>query len=130
MNAPLDALAQIARVPIYAEATTEDGEIESGIIVVNVGDARHGDEWEIMEEPPDHRVYTGVVEMVDLLPRELVEATLPADGVPCDHAEEEDEGECGTPIYDGVAKEEVLDNVIIPAAHAQTNMEEWPLPRF
>jgi hypothetical protein len=38
------------------------------------------------------------------------------------------EGEGGAPVDERVAEEEVLDNVVIPAAHAQADVQERPLP--
>ena len=121
---------QTPRVPVKTEAAAQYGEVEGRIVVVHVSHTSHGDEWQVMEEPTDHGIDPGVVEMVDLSPGEFVEASLPADGVPCAHAKEEDEGEGGAPVDDRVAEEEVFDNVVVPSAHAKSNVEERPLPWF
>jgi hypothetical protein len=125
---PLDALAEIAGVPIKAEARAQDSEVQSRVVVVNVGDTCHGDERQVVQEPAEHGVDAGVVEVVDLRPGELVVAALPADRVPGNHAEEEDDREGRAPVYERVAEQEVLDDVVVPAAHAETDVQERPLP--
>jgi hypothetical protein len=125
---PLNALAKIASVPVEAEARAQDGEVESRVVVVNVGDTGHGDEGQVVQEPAEHGVDAGVVEVVDLGPGELVVAALPADRVPGDHAEEEDDREGRAPVDERVAEQEVLDDVVVPAAHTKTDVQEGPLP--
>ena len=66
--------------------------------------------------------------MIDLLPGEFVVAALPADGVPEEHGAEEDEGEGRAPVDGRVAEEEVLHDVVVPAAHAEADVEKGPLP--
>ena len=129
-DAPLHALVQVPRVPVHTEATAQDGEIERGVVVMNVSHTRHSDEGEVMQEPADDGVDAGVVEVVDLGPGELVVAALPADRVPREHEEEEAEREGRAPVDGRVAEEEVLDDVVVPAAHAQADVEDGPLPGF
>nr|POE53354.1 hypothetical protein CFP56_28576 [Quercus suber] len=127
-DADLDALAEVARVPVDAEAGADDGEVESRVVVMDVSDTRHGDEGKVVEEPADDGVDAGVVDLIDLGPGELVVAPLPADAVPGEHDEEEAECESRAPVNDRVAEQEVFDNGIIPAAHAQSDVQERPLP--
>ena len=96
--------------------------------MVDVSDTGHGDERQVVQEPAEDGVDAGVVELVDLRPGELLVAALPADGVPGEHAEEEDDGEGRAPVDERVAEEEVLDDVVVPAAHAESDVEERPLP--
>jgi len=127
-DGPLHALAKVASVPVKAEAGAQNGEVESRVVVVDVGYTSHGHEWEIVQEPAEHGVDARVVEVVDLGPGKLVVAALPADRVPGDHDEEEADGERGTPVDKRVAKQEVLDNVVVPAAHTETDVQKGPLP--
>jgi len=127
-NAPLHALAEVAGVPVQAEARAEDGEVERGVVVVDVSDTRHGDEGQVVQEPAEDGVDAGVVELVDLRPGELLVAALPADGIPGEHAEEEDDREGRAPVDERVAEEEVLDDVVVPTAHAEADVQERPLP--
>lgn len=127
-DAPLHALAKLARVPVDAEAGAEDGEVEGRVVVVHVSDTGHGDERQVVQEPADDGVDAGVVEVVDLGPGELVVAALPADGVPGEHAEEDDERKGRAPVDERVAEQEVLDDVVVPTAHAEADVEQRPLP--
>jgi hypothetical protein len=127
---PLHALAEIAGVPVEAEARAEDSEVQGRVVVVDVSDAGHGNEGQVVQEPAEHGVDARVVEVVDLGPGELVVAALPADRVPGDHGEEEDDREGRAPVHERVAEQEVLDDVVVPAAHAETDVQERPLPRL
>jgi hypothetical protein len=125
---PLHALAEIAGVPVEAEARAEDSEVQGRVVVVDVSDAGHGNEGQVVQEPAEHGVDARVVEVVDLGPGELVVAALPADRVPGDHGEEEDDREGRAPVHERVAEQKVLDDVVVPAAHAETDVQEGPLP--
>ncbi|KAI7092146.1 glycosyltransferase family 39 protein [Hortaea werneckii] len=114
--------------PVQAEAAGQYGEVKSRVIVVHVGDTRHGHEGKIVEEPTQDRVDTRVVEVIELLPCEFIVATLPADSIPNDHADEKDDRESRAPVDRWVAEQEVFDNVVVPAAHTQANVEKRPLP--
>ena len=81
-NAPLHALAEVAGVPVQAEAGAEDGEVERRVVVVDVSDTSHCDEGQVVKEPAEDGVDAGVVELVDLRQGQLLVAALPADGVP------------------------------------------------
>lgn len=96
--------------------------------MVDVGDTGHGDEWEVVQEPTDDWVDSGIVDMVDVVLGQLVVATLPADGVPCDDQSEESERGGAAPVDEGVAEKEILDNAVVPATHAETNIKKRPLP--
>ena len=96
--------------------------------MVNVGDTSHGDEGQVVQEPAEHGVDARVVEVVDLGPSELVVAALSADRVPSDHDEEEADREGRAPVDERVAEQEVLDDMVVPAAHAETDVQEGPLP--
>lgn len=50
--------------------------------MVDVSYTRHDNEREIMKEPPKNRVEAGVVNLVNLVLREVFEASLPSEDVP------------------------------------------------
>lgn len=126
----LYALVQASRIPVHNETTREDCEIQRGIVMVHVRHSCHGDERHVVQEPSDQGVQSRVVELVDLLPSELIVAPLPANGVPANHTEKEYNGESRPPIDGRVAKEEVLDDGVVPTTHAEADVEERPLPGF
>ena len=68
--------------PIHNEAEVENGKVESWIVVMNVSNTCHGDEWEVVEEPSDDWVDGSVMDLVDIDLLELGVASLPADKVP------------------------------------------------
>lgn len=129
VNGVLHGLVQLSCGPINNKAKSDDGKVESRVVMMNVGNSGHGNEGKVVQEPTNDGIDTGIVEVVDIALREFVVAALPANAVPDDHEAENGKGGSGSPVYEGVAKKEVLDNVVIPAAHTETNMEEWPLPR-
>lgn len=96
--------------------------------MVHVGDTRHDDKRKIVQEPADNWVDTGVVDLFNLFVVQLPVSTLPSHNVP-DH-DEADEAERyrAAPVDEGVTKEEVLDNVVIPAAHTKSHVKDGPLP--
>lgn len=128
VETPLCGLRQSARTPVYAETESQDCEVECWVVVVNVCHTCHCNERQVVKEPSDRWVYAGVLELIEVFPCELVEASLPADGIPCEHADEEEERRGRCPVDEGVAKKEVLDDVIVPTAHAETDVKKWPLP--
>ena len=128
--APLHILVQRASVPVQAEATAQNSEIQRWVVVMHIRDAGHGNEREVMQEPADDGVEAGIVDVVNLCPGEFVVTPLPADRVPEHHGPEEDKGESRSPVDEGVAQEEVFDDGVVPAAHAETDVQERPLPGF
>lgn len=98
--------------------------------MVNVGDTRHGDEGEVMQGPADGRVQSGVVNVVDFSGLEVVETALPPEKVP-DYEETDGAERRGrAPVDERVAEQEVFDNVVVPAAHAQADVQDRPLPEL
>ena len=81
-----------------------------------------------MQEPAEHGIAAGVMDMVDLAPLELVVATLPTDQVPGNQDAEDEQAGRTAPVHGRVAEEEVLDDVVVPATHAQADVQEGPLP--
>ena len=114
--------------PIGKETKRENGEVERRVVVMDVGDTAHDDEGQIVEEPADDRVDSSVVDLVDVVLGELVVATLPAESVPDEEKTKDAETGSRSPVDERITKQEVLDDLIIPAAHSQTNMEDRPLP--
>jgi len=81
-----------------------------------------------MQPPSDDRVDACVVEKVQLALRHVAVAALPADEVERHHTNK-DQQRCGaTPVYKRVTQQEVLDDVVVPAAHAETDVQQRPLP--
>lgn len=98
--------------------------------MVDVGDTGHGDEGEVVKGPADGGVDAGVVDVIDIGLLEIVVAALPAKQVPDDQEAENTEGGGRAPVHERVAEEEVLDDVVVPAAHAQANVQYRPLPEL
>ena len=83
-----------------------------------------------MKEPAYNGIESSIVDLINLRRFELVVPTLPADEIPCDRCAKDTEGEGAAPIYNGVAKKEVLDDVIVPAAHTEADVKDRPLPEL
>lgn len=120
IQAPPQRLAQRSSSPVDAEPSSEDGKVERGVVVVDVGHTGHGDEGGVVQDPTDDGVDAGVVDEVDVGLAEFVVAALPADKVPEDEQAEDAQAGGGAPVDDGVAEEEVLDDEVVPGAHAET----------
>jgi hypothetical protein len=126
----LDTFNLVFQHPVGKKAHVQDGKVESRIIVVNIGDTSHGDEWQIVKEPTNDWIYGGIMNLIDIGLLELVVTTLPSYKIPHNEKSNESQACSRAPIDERVAKEEVLDNGIIPSTHAKTNMEKWPLPKL
>lgn len=124
----LGTLRPVTEHPISAEAVREDSEVKSRIVVVNVGDASHNNERQVVQEPSNNRVNTSIVDLVDIDLLELVITALPSDEVPEDDEAKDAEGGGGAPVDEWVSKKEILDDGVVPAAHAETDVQDWPLP--
>lgn len=96
--------------------------------MVNVGDTRHDDKGKVVQEPADDGVYAGVVNLLNLKVVELLESALPSHNVPRHNKSDKAERGGGDPVHERVTKKEVLDNVVIPAAHAKADIQDGPLP--
>ena len=107
---PLGRLRQASGGPVDTEAGGEDSEVEGRVVVVNVSDATHGDEGQVVQEPAEDGVEAGVVDLVEVGGGQVGKAALRADGVECDEGAEEAEGERGAPVDKGIAEEEVFDD--------------------
>lgn len=83
-----------------------------------------------MKEPANNGIQSGIVDLINLPRFELVVPALPADKIPCDHCAKDTQGEGTAPIDNGIAKEEVLDDVIVPAAHTEAYIKNRPLPEL
>ena len=124
----LGKLAPGSEEPVGKEAEREDGKVESRVVVMDVGDTAHDDEGQIVEEPSDDRVDSGVVDLVNAVLVELVVTTLPAESVPDNEKAKDAETGSGAPVDERVAKQEILDGLVVPAAHSQANVKDRPLP--
>ena len=70
------------------------------------------------------------MDLIDFRWLQLVVAPLPSHQIPGGYDAEDDERKGAAPIDQRVAEQEVFDHVILPAAHAQANMEDGPLPKM
>lgn len=113
---------------VKSEPEHQNCEIQRWVVVVYVGDTRHRDERNVVQKPTNNRVETCIVNMVDPLLVKIIITALPPDEVEYYHRNEDTEGCGGTPIHYWVTKEEVLYDLVVPTAHAETDVEEGPLP--
>jgi len=140
---------KLPRGPVDAESTAQNGKVERWVVVVDVGDTSHDcgeklvcdfvfdrrvgrertQERQVVQPPPNDRVDTSVVEEIQLALCHVAVSALPADEVERHHAYEDKQRGCAAPVYDRVTEQEVLDDVVVPAAHTQTDVQQWPLPR-
>lgn len=85
---------------------------------MHVRDAGHGDKREVVQDPADDGVEASVVDLIDFRGLEFFITALPAHEVPAGEEAEDDQGQGAAPVNEGVAEEEVFDDMVIPAAHA------------
>lgn len=96
--------------------------------MVDVGDTSHDDEGQVVEEPANDGVDAGVVDLVNVELGKLPVPSLPAEDVPDGQKTKDTEPGSRAPIDEGVAEKEVLDDLVVPAAHPETNVQNGPLP--
>lgn len=68
--------------------------------------------------------------MVNIIIAEILEASLPAEKMPKEQETEPNKTSAASPVNKRVSEEIVFDHTIIPRAHTQTNVENWPLPEL
>jgi len=129
-KAPLYGLGQRPCDPVDTEAKGDDGKPQCRIVVVDIGNTTHDDEGQIVQEPANHRINSGVVDVIDVGGLQLLESTLPAKRVPGNKKSKDAKRGRGSPVHNRVAEKEVFDGVVIPRTHAQTDVEDGPLPEF
>lgn len=78
--------------------------------MVDVGDTAHGDEGNIVQDPPDHRIDTGVMDLVDFGRFKVVIPSLPTDQVPGNEETKDTQRSGASPINDRVTQEEIFDD--------------------
>lgn len=117
-----------AQHEVDQEAEGQDGEVERRVVVVHVGDARHDHERQVVQEPAQDRVQARVVDLVDVLLRELPDAPLPPQDVPESHHADYAERRRRHPVYEGVSEQEILGDLVVPATHTQAHVQDGPLP--
>lgn len=128
IDGALDGHVALLREPIDQETEAEDGKIQCRVVVVHVGDTRHDNKGEIMEEPSSQGIKASIVDLIHIVLSELPKATLPAKNVPNSNETDNTERRSGAPVNERIAKKEVLDDIIIPATHTKTNVQDRPLP--
>lgn len=107
---PRHVPSPLARGPVNAKPKRQNGKVQRWVVVVHVGDARHGEEGQVVQEPAEHGVQARVVEVVDFGGREICVAALPAHDVKGQGEEEEDERREAGPVDERVAEEEVFND--------------------
>lgn len=70
------------------------------------------------------------MDMVDFCRFEFFVTALPADEIPDEHACKDEQAESGAPVHGWVTEEEVFDDLVVPAAHAETDVQDGPLPEL
>ena len=90
----------------------------------------HCDERQVMQKPSNDRIDAAVVYMVDLNRLEFLVTALPTNQIPAYKCKKANDGRCASPVHNRVAQEEVLDDMVIPAAHAKANIQNGPLPEM
>jgi len=113
--------------------------------MMDIGNTTHGHEGSVVQCPSDDRIKSGVMDLVNVGLLQVIVTALPAHRVPCDYKTEDTKTGSATPVNEGVAEEEVLDDckvlahfesrlkgskltIIVPSTHTKTNMEKRPLP--
>jgi hypothetical protein len=124
----LDGLVAVASEPVNKEAKVENGEVESRVVVMHVSNTSHNNKRKVVKKPAGQGVQCRVVNVVNLVLAEIVDTSLPSKDVP-DNDQAGDSKRSGrTPVDERVTEEEVLDDIITPTAHTETDVKEWPLP--
>lgn len=116
--------------PVNAESKSQDGIIESWIIVVNICHTCHDNKWKIVENPANNRIQPGIMDMVNVGLAEVFIASLPADKVPKDQDTKHAQAGSAAPVNRRVSEEVVFNNAVVPGTHAKANLEYRPLPEF
>jgi hypothetical protein len=109
-DAPLYLLVERPRHPIHTETHNDDGKPECRVVMMDVGDTAHSNEWNVVQYPSNQRVDTRVVNLVHVGLLQVGVTTLPADGV--ENNEENKDSKTGgaNPVDEWIAKKEVLDD--------------------
>jgi hypothetical protein len=124
----LDGLVAVASEPVNKEAKVENGKVESRVVVMHVSNTSHDNKRKIVKEPAGKGVQCRVVNVVNLVLAEIVDTSLPSKNVPDDDKASNSKRSSRTPVDERVTEEEVLDDIITPPAHTETDMKERPLP--
>lgn len=66
--------------------------------------------------------------VVNLVLAEIVDTSLPSKDVPDNDKASNSKRSSRTPVDERVTEEEVLDDIITPTAHTETDVKERPLP--
>lgn len=97
---------------------------------MNISHSSHDDEWQIVQDPSNYWVKTGIMNVVDIGLAEILVAALPSQKVPDKQQAESDQTGGTSPVDEWVTEKVVFHNTIVPGAHAQTDVENRPLPEF
>src|SRR2546421_12504042 len=79
---------------------------------MNVGNSSHGDKGDIMQEPADHGIEAGVVDVINVVLLELSVTALPANGIPNNHEAKDDKRSGRCPIDERISKKEGFNSLL------------------
>lgn len=106
VDTPFDTLlspCQWSGEPIDDEAGCQDRKVECWIVMMHICHSSHRHEGQVMKEPPNHRVQSTIVNMIDITGLELIVTSLPPNEVPeYQNAKDTQRGGCG-PVYEGIS---------------------------
>jgi hypothetical protein len=122
VNSPRELGGQLLGEKVEEEAKDEDGKVESWVVMMDIGDSAHHDEWDIMESPTDQWIESVIVPFINILLGEVFAASLPPEKIDKEGNTEESQGSSAAPVNDRITQQKVLDDVIIPRAHSETDV--------
>lgn len=97
---------------------------------MDIRNPAHNNEGQVMQEPAHNRVNPAIVNMIHIHRLKLQIPTLPPNRVPSNQQREDAERGRGPPVHERIAEQEVLDRIIVPAAHPQADVQNRPLPEL
>jgi hypothetical protein len=99
--------------------------------MMHVGHTSHKDEWEVVQKPAHQWVETRIMDLVRISQGfKVLEATLPTQDIDTSDEHDAQERRGATPVDKGISEKEILDSVVVPRAHAKTNIKDGPLPEL
>jgi len=125
---PSDLGWQLLAEEVEEEAKDKDGKVESWVVMMDIGNSAHHDERDVMERPTDQWVESVVVPLINILLGKILAASLPSEKINEEGDTKESQGSGGAPVDKWVTQQEVLDNVVIPRTHTETDVQDGPLP--
>lgn len=122
-DCPLVLLLQASCGPVQTETHDNDGKPQCWVVVMDICNATHGNERNVVQDPSNGRIDCRVMDLVNIGLLQIVVSTLPAYDVE-NHDEAKDTKTGSTaPVDCRVSKEKVLDDIIVPSTHAETDVK-------